>query len=44
MARSRQTVKTTTKKRKRKTGGSSGYISCNMCHGTGRIKNWHKKK
>lgn len=44
MARVRQTVKKTTKKRKRKTGGSSGYISCNICHGTGRIKNWHKKK
>ena len=40
MAQVRQTI-TTTKKRTRKTGGSSGYIKCNMCHGTGRIK---KKK
>lgn len=41
----RQKVKTTkTKKtRKRKTGGNSGYLSCNMCHGTGRIKDWRKK-
>ena len=37
-------VKQTTKVRRRKTGGNSGYIQCNMCHGTGRIKNWHKKK
>lgn len=29
---------TTTTKRVRKTGGSSGYRQCNMCHGTGRIK------
>lgn len=40
----RQVVKTTTKTRKRKTGGNSGYMQCNMCKGTGRIKNWHKKK
>ena len=32
----KQTV--TTKKRVRKVGGNSGYRSCNMCHGTGRIK------
>lgn len=38
MARVKVT-KTTTKSRKRKTGGSSGYHKCNMCHGTGRIKN-----
>ena len=43
MARARQTVKTT-KSRRRKTGGKSGYIQCNVCKGTGRIKNWHKKK
>lgn len=36
------TKTTTTKTRKRKTGGNSGYRKCNMCHGTGRIKN--KKK
>lgn len=38
----KQTV--TTKSRQRKTGGDSGYIQCNMCHGTGRVKNGHKKK
>lgn len=39
MAKARQTVKTTTtKKRVRKTGGSSGYKKCNMCNGTGRVK------
>lgn len=32
----RQRVKVT--KRVRKTGGTSGYRKCNMCHGTGRIK------
>lgn len=26
------------KGRKRKTGGNSGYRTCNMCHGTGRVK------
>lgn len=31
------------KKRKRKTGGNSGYIQCNMCRGTGRIRNWRAK-
>ena len=36
-------VKQTTKTRSKKTGGGSGYIKCNMCSGTGRIKNWHKK-
>lgn len=35
--------RTHTKSRKRKTGGNSGYVSCNMCHGTGRVKNWRKK-
>lgn len=30
--------KVTIKKRVRKTGGSSGYRTCNMCHGSGRIK------
>lgn len=42
MARARQTV--TTKIRRRIVGGDSGYIQCNMCHGTGRVKNGHKKK
>lgn len=40
MAKAKQTV-TVTKSRKRKVGGNSGYVSCNVCHGTGRIK---KKK
>ena len=38
MAKVKQSVQTTTKTRKRKTGGNSGYRTCNMCHGTGRIK------
>ena len=42
MARVRQTV--TIKTRRRKTGGNSGYIKCNVCKGSGRIKNWRKKK
>lgn len=40
MARQRVTKKT----HKRKTGGDSGYIQCNMCKGSGRIRDWHKKK
>lgn len=36
---SKQKVKITkTKKRVYKTGGNSGYKTCNMCHGTGRVK------
>lgn len=35
MAKTKQTVKI--KRRVRKTGGK--YRKCNMCHGTGRIKN-----
>lgn len=42
MAKVKQTV-TSKKYRKRKTGGNSGYIQCNVCGGTGRIRNWHKK-
>lgn len=34
----RQRIRTTVKRRTRKTGGSSGYRKCNMCRGTGRIK------
>lgn len=30
--------KVTTRKRTRKTGGNSGYVKCNMCHGTGRVR------
>ena len=40
----KQKVKMTIKKRERKTGGNSGYIKCNVCGGSGRIKDWHKKK
>ena len=40
----KQTVTKTKKYRVRKTGGDSGYIQCNMCGGTGRIKNWRKAK
>ena len=38
----RQTVETTY--RRRKVGGNSGYIKCNICHGTGRVKSPKKKK
>ena len=31
-------ISKTTKSRKRKTGGNSGYRQCNICHGTGRVK------
>ena len=37
MAKGKQTT-TTTKGRRKKTGGNSGYVQCNMCHGTGRVK------
>ncbi len=33
-----QKVKITTKTRRKKTGGNSGYVKCNMCHGSGRVK------
>lgn len=39
-----QEVKITTRKRVRKTGGNSGYMSCNICHGTGRVKKPKRKK
>ena len=29
---------TTIKVRKKKTGGNSGYVKCNMCGGSGRHK------
>lgn len=35
---------TITKIRKRKVGGDSGYLSCNMCHGTGRVRKGYNKK
>lgn len=37
MAKGSQTV-TTKRGRRKKTGGNSGYVQCNMCHGTGRVK------
>ena len=39
-----QKVKITTRKRVRKTGGNSGYMSCNICHGSGRVKKPKRKK
>lgn len=34
-----QRIKTTTRRgRRRKTGGSSGYVMCLRCRGTGRVK------
>lgn len=43
MAKVKQTVKTT-KTRVKTKGKGADYIQCNVCHGTGRIKNWHKTK
>ena len=37
-------AKQTIKYRRRKVGGDSGYLSCNVCHGTGRIKQGYNKK
>lgn len=34
--RATQTI--TIKSRKRKTGGNSGYQTCDKCHGTGRVR------
>lgn len=39
----KQTIRKT-KKRVRKTGGNSGYMQCNMFHGTGRQKKTKRKK
>ena len=39
-----QKVKITTRKRVRKTGGNSGYMPCNICHGSGRVKKPKRKK
>ena len=44
MAKAKVTKTKTTRSRQRKTGGNSGYIQCNMCRGTGRVKNWRKQK
>lgn len=35
MGRNKQTIKTTRGRRKK---SGSGYVKCNMCNGTGRIK------
>ena len=39
-----QKVKVTTRKRVRKTGGNSGYVTCNLCGGTGKHKKPKRKK
>lgn len=39
-----QKVKIKTRKRVRNTGGNSGYMSCNICHGSGRVKKPKRKK
>ena len=39
-----QKVKVTIRKRVRKTGGNSGYMSCNICHGSGVVKKPKRKK
>ena len=41
MAKAKQTIRTT--RRVRKTGGTTGYVRCNMCHGTGRVKKGKRK-
>lgn len=38
MAKVRQRIRTTVKKRVRKTGGNSGYKKCPNCGGDGRVK------
>jgi hypothetical protein len=43
MAKVKQTV-TKTKTRVKTGGKGADYIQCNMCHGTGRVKNGHKSK
>ena len=40
----KQTVKTTIKTRKLKTGGDSGYVKCHVCGGTGRQRTPGPKK
>ena len=34
----RQKSVTTTRTRRRKYGGNSDYVKCNICRGTGRVK------
>ena len=35
--------KVTIKVRRKKYGGTTGYVRCNMCHGTGRVKKGKRK-
>lgn len=37
-------VTTTTRTRQRKYGGNTGYMKCNICHGTGVVKKPKRKK
>lgn len=37
-------VTKTTKTRVKTSGKGAEYIQCNMCHGTGRVRNGHKSK
>lgn len=39
MAKAKQTIKV----RRRKTGGNSEYVTCNMCRGTGRVRKGKRK-
>lgn len=39
-----QKVKIKTRKRAIKTGGNTGYVKCNMCRGSGRVKKPKRKK
>lgn len=43
MAKAKVT-KTTTKTRVKTKGKGADYIQCNICKGSGVIKNWHKTK
>lgn len=40
--KAKQTIKMRVKKADARSG--KDYIPCNICHGTGKIKNWHKAK
>lgn len=37
-------AKQTIRIRRRKTGGNTGYVKCNMCRGSGRVKKKGRKK
>ena len=36
-------AKQTVKYRRKKYGGNTGYVKCNMCNGSGRVKKPKKK-